>query len=1521
MTVRPPLLLAQTPVSMPVSVGVDSASHLIVPPPRVADLFAHFPSEVYSITAETNLVRFVKVLCGEAGVGHVRQRLVVARLQQVIQGTHFFDLDRFYGVLFGIHRRVSERLTLDPYVSTATPQEWDDNRSRDSSFRSRVEQFGRAIQFGATPTGMELMAEALLGADCDIYESFVGVDRGLEPAVDRWVFTVVPKRAITAEERHDLFRVLTRLKPVNTLMRIADTGLEVHQPVSLRAVYADSEHWEVRPRYQADPDEEPVEQSRPPFTGYQGESWCYNGAISGIVAYSERPYGTVTDLHDLIRIYQRPGEYIDYLPRDGFFAIAAILAGRSVSDGILVAHPYAGPRPSQFGSVTAVSPVFSDRIPLGMADPVTGMRTRMSFWPSVARSQDDETAEILEVSLIGEKLVNYIKLEASHYPMTVRAQVWNTTTGEWDTILKRSILDSRPQTLAPNLAARVHPHHAVAENWLPIQQVISPVLSDRFRFVLERGPGRAPRDRKGRRVDYSVALRNITLGYSIRSRGDLPKDRDLLTPSVDAFGTNTIYPVFEQKAAGLLDSPPKPWRSEPQPISNAVVNLYVDTRDADGETPTIDRFYIDPLNPGPHLSLYYTDDNPTSVFAGSEDPLPAGVVSTVGVVGVELDGLSFDPALTAYAEITNEALQFDPTRPWWVVLDLRTQWPSTIGTRRLLSFGATILSLIAEEIVFETEGGDTVSVPVGFAANSNLKILAGYLPGTNIDYPTDSLRLAVQVNEEGLQEAGGIILTPITTRPDHVRVAAAESAPGIGGFLLRGLSLKSGVGLRAVDLVTIMAAMPDYATNPMFLADRDGRTDNALLRFHVSQVSDDSPYGFEGGPGDFWAALAWHPVPRDFQVHQGYLYLPPTKAKFWKFEFTNLVAEPYQSFLPITRRVQIFPVGRVFASRVREGNRPYPAGLAYSVANAEVEARHFTDSVRALTLTESAEMDPSGHTLASALFIEDPIRRVEATQQSWLTAFAPWQQGTLAPRFVEYGSHWYENIRVRHSNKIAFFAGLKELRAYRLDYTVEDDTPVFYERFLDLAHMDPGFTFNLDPGVLHTVGMTNATAESITLRSAVPMRSIQFATQQSDPVQVIPNDEFRDPTLIDSTWDDVLSWHRIGGAILSYSSTDFTVTVHRNITSIRVDPVDEDPVVTPPVKPPSSSFPYEDEGVGDVQGLESSFSPVSSEGRVYAAVRFTAQTMLTSPLFLEIIGTDGRILASKPISARQGETIESYVGYTLNAYDPRYEEGFWPARTIVDLPFQPLDDPALSPSAGSSPPTDIDNQLAVRLVQYGPSVDSWTVDALSLFDDSIYWEFSNDDGTTWVPAYGVRNNANAAIIFPQTDNRLRWRVHAYRDNLFINSIQIRPLYDGRLTLRTAGPHRGPNLSTYDQENPIDEDPEFTSWTKPVPRSWFLVGRHFPKTPPIGQPPRTDQSRSFGRQTADVVGAITDAASRLGVFHRDVAEAIDTDDVLERGSSLFLRTMDEAITVTDESRSAVTEEEDPVVRPPLAPPAG
>jgi hypothetical protein len=293
------LIPLQSDPAGPLVSGVDRATNMLLPDAPTMQQLRNFPEDLYDLRESSRLVRLLKVMLGDAGAGQLRKRTMVTRLESALSGANFFDLDRFYGAIFGALRQPSEALPINPMDDTATPDEWDAIMAADAAYRERIAELAKAIAMGGTVPGLQQVAEALVQAPVDIYESWQLLDSYgsivLAPAntwndvqtlfptwgsfapSDTWNrvegtievgrtntltrseivvrprkdYSSSPDRASDyARDENALVRVLQKLRPAGTIITV-DPGLgvpHVAQPIS--GLQADSEYWEIAPKVQ-----------------------------------------------------------------------------------------------------------------------------------------------------------------------------------------------------------------------------------------------------------------------------------------------------------------------------------------------------------------------------------------------------------------------------------------------------------------------------------------------------------------------------------------------------------------------------------------------------------------------------------------------------------------------------------------------------------------------------------------------------------------------------------------------------------------------------------------------------------------------------------------------------------------------------------------------------------------------------------------------------------------------------------------------------------------------------------------------------------------------------------------------------------------------------------------------------------------------------------------------------------------------------------------------------------------------
>ncbi len=1563
MNQAPQIIELQTGTGAPEQEFLERGTGLTQAAVAPAQRLRHMPEDVYSLAPESHILRLAGALMGDAGLGGIRKALALSRQQRNLRGARFFDLDRFYGAIFNIGRTPNEVLGFNPYSETGTSDDWLEVGMSDSSYRTRIEQFARAINWGATPNGVELAAEAILSVDCDIIESYVVADRTLQTYADleaigtygdlesftyrqlegasvvgagnstnRSLFTVIPKRLIDDGERHQLMKALDRLRPVDALMSVDPEGLATHRPMTPRAITASSEYWEVHqlvhteslnlpagvesPYQVTSVDGSPSEQPRPPFAGYQGEAWTCNGDISSIAYKVESPNGALPGPPIIYRLGD--GSRNVYRPELALASLSSLLSGRAASDGVSVIAPYFGQRLSAqrdrggyggfddgFSINEFRTGMYIDRIGashIGRVRPWVDpgfihQPTEMQFWMTAERLSTDDTEELLEITFVKEVSMNYLSLLVSKLPhrLTIEALV----KGAWTTVFVNTISTSWPQKLGNNTDPHQHPYHTNnASHWVKVSgklQVAGSVRATAIRMRINRNTsiGSPPLDHFGKPYPYSIAIRLLEFGFRITQWDDVVRPEILtsrwhLGQSYNLLGSTVDYQVGVRRAKDLVLGTGT-WRSEPQPSANAVVNLYVDVSTADGLPQVVDRFYIEPLTTGVLCHLYWSSDDPAGIpFEATDDSLPFGVAIPTGPLVASSEGIAFPSADLASITIDNSAVSLDFTKAWWAGIELDPNFSfSDSGPFVVFDFAGNRLEFVSGYLRFTNEHAESIEVPTFFAVGNTLRFALAYLPtatdelaaGYHLVYrivanegrgntlthrPVDSV-LSDDPTEVGWASAhllSAVHLaapTAPTAQPTgSLRFGGRITNPQYtGNFLLRNVVVKS-EEIRIDSFYKFSGNAEKFTVKPEYRPSvATAFTNNALLRFNAKFIADEFPSGFVGGTGDTYEELTWHPISRDFELQKGYMTFRPTRARFWKFEFSNLQVEPYESLIPIHREVVLFPPNVAKQSLQTHSDVALRDEKKTFIDIAGVINRRYVDSN--IPVISSLATQASERPLPTeAQWVSDPTMANDLRRRSWAFGFTPMDTVSRKPFFSEVGRHTYTKTRVTHEAKIAFFVGIKKLVPYRVDYTASDDTRVFRDHLHDLSQIAPGSTWSFDPGSLKVPGAP-AVATSIPINTHSPIIGVQFATQQSPPLSRIADDQFRDPALARYDWSDDLAWHRIGDVIISYNAQEKMVSISRDVDEKIVILTVTPGLIQTPDHPVFAWKPLAvgagpDGYVNNYGGIESPNTTVSPSGMIWAAVRFIAETDIkaASPLTLEIVGGDGvTILASKTFTAQKGEVVEDYVGYILG--------------TITS-------------------PGGVDSTVKVRLIQYGgPSKDAWKLDALSLYDDAILWEFSVDGGTTYAPAYGIRSNPYGVMKFSTPGNSLKFRVTGHEVGMSINAIQIRPWYQDVLVARRDRSQRwGPNISPFDEEPSIEQDPEFNVWTKPIPSSWFRRSRAFPHLPLFGGD-GWEGSVRLGRIASDTITPTDDVVRLVGVGRSGIEQQMgEPGDVATRG---------------------------------------
>lgn len=1112
-----------------------------------------------------------------------------------------------------------------------------------------------------------------------------------------------------------------------------------------------------------------------------------------------------------------------------------------------------------------------------------------NFWSTPARPNSDRTREVMEVSLNAPQRINVISFSLAHFPHRAWVQYLDTF-GVWQTMKQSSglmaevaVQESVPLVVSSgvNSRSKVHYQHFGAGHWMPYRIKVEPVTATRIRVVLARIPANAaPISTLRQKVDYSLGVKDFSVGYEATGPNDVPvvvRSGDVATESspiastTDILGSSVEYVVRANRADDLLAGRGV-WKSGPQPLATAVVNVYVDSRDSQGQPQVIEKFFLDPLHTGSTMNLYYSLDEPDpDRFRASETPLAFPATRAFGATMPEsLDtGIEF-PTTTAFIDIDNKAVQFDPRKPFQMGMQVQPQFPSTDtgdsviyddGVLKVF-FGPDPTGTVADGVFQVSLGTILLSFPeLVFDFNARLRFV--------LQYDGESLTLFTPLPSSGDALAeDGVLFQSIesvsgdipedTERPLTLRIGGdlteePEDAIPANARLLS-MYIKAGNPDTVAGFARFWADPSSFVVTPEYPTGALS-TDNAILRYDPSQRTDGidslNPYGFLGGPGVVYEELNWTPIGRDYQLKKGFYDFDPTKAKFFKLEFSNLIAEPYETDQPVVLTAKVFAKKQTTTSSIEKATATSSnTGGSGVVINQNVSVTNRFQDQNRLTKSGSSATSPTTTTSTTYLpteaqYVKDPQGASQMSQAAPYWNFTQHNPKPTMPRQSVSGQHYYETITVETNMRVAYFVGLSKIVMYRQNRQIADDEDQYLELFhddQDLIHEDGTPNWALGEHGIYTDSTLGAPVvmTSRPLNSFRVVRGLQFATTQSAPQQLLLDPDFDDTSL--------QYWQPLGDASIvpdPYFNTDVGslvritragepvtwASMEENGTWNQIEDLDPNPykptyeLVEGNISPAST---------GGIQ----SFQPmaVSSIGKLYAAARILAPATLTAPVRLQLINGDGTVLAQESATASAGQVVEWSVEYNIGTGGVPDGTQTWTEVEALAADWDALELVGTWNDVSAGEVTRDIYDVKVQLFQDQATADVWYVDNISVFNDAIMWEFSRDGGQTFWPVWDIKNDPNGVFLFPDGDEQeptggssIVWRVTGAAPNLSVSALQIRPWFDsvmmGMPTKYTVQ-KGGPNLTPLDQNPDVSDDPMFKVWHQAIPQDWWYIYRQW-----------------------------------------------------------------------------------------------
>ena len=190
------------------------------------------PEEIYDKRDTAHIVRLLDVLCGDNGVGYLRKRLLLRRLQTSLYETRYNDLDVVYSAIFDLPRLSSEEY----HYSTDSLLLWSEIQEmniKDAMYRQRIWWYMLSFQYGGTIEGVALAAQAATGLPCQVldgcyYYKTLGVEEESQGDIsgepvnfDNTIdfngatILVMTDGELTAEQEYNLSNITGRIRPVD----------------------------------------------------------------------------------------------------------------------------------------------------------------------------------------------------------------------------------------------------------------------------------------------------------------------------------------------------------------------------------------------------------------------------------------------------------------------------------------------------------------------------------------------------------------------------------------------------------------------------------------------------------------------------------------------------------------------------------------------------------------------------------------------------------------------------------------------------------------------------------------------------------------------------------------------------------------------------------------------------------------------------------------------------------------------------------------------------------------------------------------------------------------------------------------------------------------------------------------------------------------------------------------------------------------------------------------------------------
>lgn len=537
------------------------------------------------------------------------------------------------------------------------------------------------------------------------------------------------------------------------------------------------------------------------------------------------------------------------------------------------------------------------------SSPVTDTGTRE--WFSQPRTGSSTTTECVTVNFRLPLSVSQISTEVLRMPCVV--EVWyQDRSNNW-----RPVLDRGRSPL------RVQVSRADTKSWYRWQAKCYPIVAKKVQLRITRTKDPATMD-----IAYPVGVRNTLIRRDVYDRTDGGHFED----ETDVMG-NVVSKHIKDWDAGKAadDNYTTFWKSAPQPDPNAVVSLYLDVRDDEGNAQLIDKLYIDPVYTGQHLNIYHSNDATTGARVLS--PITAEPIQSVNVDWRFGRGLMASPDDDDCLYSWSLGVGVQNSQDAWIGVEWRPDFDSANADLPLnpVLFAASpgIIAGAAPSLYYEPENRKFILEFTKLDGEGGVTLAGG-------PYDTDPIS-EEWLAGDALRIVAGWRYAADGTRDVRIRVLDSRDRTiaeldGLGANVPTAVSLdgcrvqdfRGAITNLVVKLENHEAPAVDFLANPTYYCDPDPVIPDDVDRFPSTSLDNaiyaapftSREHGSGGADRSAFQDKEWVPVWRDYVVQKGMLFLPrATSMRYLKLEFTNLSEEPYPIYESgIEVKYKVFPV-------------------------------------------------------------------------------------------------------------------------------------------------------------------------------------------------------------------------------------------------------------------------------------------------------------------------------------------------------------------------------------------------------------------------------------------------------------------------------------------------------------------------------------------------------------------------------------------------------------------------------------